>query len=345
MTSPELLPKAKRSPRFERPILRTNVQLTERDLDILEVVADCRFMRSNHITQVVAGNPVKIVQRLGALYYAGLLDRPRAQLDYYKAGGGSSALVYAISDEGARALAQHRPQVNRGRLDWSRRNHQAGRLFLNHTLAVTDFAVALIAAVRKHPGITLAHYGSLLATLPPETRGRDEPFKWSVSCKIDGQEETIGLIPDHAFILTFPDGTRRCLLVEIDRGSMPVERAKLRQTSILRKLLAYHQGFKQKHHVEQFGWKAFRTLIVTTSKDRARNIFALVAQNETEEKSSRPTLARHLKDHDARIFYVTDEASLYGASDLLTHTWLSTDARPQLLPVNTLFAKVPSRMA
>ena len=69
------------------------------------------------------------------------------------------------------------------------------------------------------------------------------PEREILSALVDGRQSDAAL--------AIARGTRRCLLVEIDQGSMPVERAKLHQTSILRKLLAYHQGFKQKQHVER----------------------------------------------------------------------------------------------
>ena len=73
-----------------------------------------------------------------------------------------------------------------------------------------------------------------------------------------------------------PDGRRRAFFLECDRGTMPVERSTLDQTSMLRKFLAYEGTRKQALHTRRFGWKAFRTLIVTANEDRAANMRGLI---------------------------------------------------------------------
>jgi hypothetical protein len=59
-----------------------------------------------------------------------------------------------------------------------------------------------------------------------------------VICK--SSRHAIGIEPDSAFSLGFPAAGRRAyFLVEIDRGTMPVERSDITQSSMLRKFLAY----------------------------------------------------------------------------------------------------------
>jgi hypothetical protein len=61
-------------------------------------------------------------------------------------------------------------------------------------------------------------------------------------------------------------------MVEIDRGTMPISRSDLRQTSIERKMLAYLTAHANKQHESQFGWKAFRVLTVTTDHQRMHSM-------------------------------------------------------------------------
>ena len=88
----------------------------------------------------------------------------------------------------------------------------------------------------------------------------------------------VAVAPDLAFGLGFPDGSRRCFLVEIDRGTMPVVRADIRQTSFARKMRAYLAAYAAKQHERQFGWKAFRVLTVTSSPDRLRSMQEALAR-------------------------------------------------------------------
>ena len=90
-----------------------------------------------------------------------------------------------------------------------------------------------------------------------------------------GGRVAVGIEPDYAFSLYLPKVRRRAFfLVEIDRGTMPVERYDLKQTSILRKLLAYQTMWKSKRHTQHFDWRNFRVLFVTTSQERVDNMIA-----------------------------------------------------------------------
>ena len=58
------------------------------------------------------------------------------------------------------------------------------------------------------------------------------------------------------------------VLVEIDRGTMPVRRSDPEQTSIERKMRVYLAAHGAKQYQRQFGWKNFRALVVTTDHRR-----------------------------------------------------------------------------
>src|SRR5262245_22831922 len=97
---------ATRSPRFRRPETPTPLHRTDRDLDIIRTIAQLRFATATHVARVIGGSEKKIIERTGQLYYSGYLDRPPAQVDYYRAGGGSSPIVYALAKDGARVLIE-----------------------------------------------------------------------------------------------------------------------------------------------------------------------------------------------------------------------------------------------
>lgn len=266
-----------RRPRFQRTEHAPTFQLTERDVEIVRQVAQHRFLRSTHISLLLAASHKKICERLTPLYHAGYLDRPRAQLEYHVRGGGSTHLVYALGNRGAQLLAA-RDGFRYANVDWTHKNRETGREFILHTLAVSDVRVALTVACRPGHTLTLLHREQLLASLPAETRSARNPWAWRVRIQHMGTSQEVGLIPDYTFAVLLPDGRRRPFVVECDRGTMPLERTSLDQTSLLRKFLAYESGRIQGFHTRRLGWRNFRVLTVTNSLERANNMRALIAR-------------------------------------------------------------------
>jgi hypothetical protein len=179
--------------------------------------------------------------------------------------------VYALADLGAQLLTQ-RNGIALANVEWSRKNREAGRQFIEHQLEIVDFQVALERAVRDRPDIRLIHSDELIAAFPEQTRSTGNPLALRVSISQNGNTHDIGLIPDLVFGLKFPDGSRRCFMVEIDRGTMPISRSDLRQTSFQRKMHAYLAAYAGKQHAQHFGWRNFRVLTVTTDEQRMRSM-------------------------------------------------------------------------
>jgi hypothetical protein len=315
--SATVLPSAtqRRRPRFQRAETPPRFQITARDVEIIRQVARHRFLRSTHLFQLIGGSPQKISERLGPLYHAGFLDRPRSQLEYHVRGGGSAPLVYALGKRGAQLL-KIQDGLDNADVDWARKNHKTGREFILHTLAVADLRVALAVACRERKGYSVQEPDELLAAAPEETQRARSPWSWRVKVQHKGAMREIGLLPDYVFALILPDGRRRPFVVEIDRGTMPVERATLDQSSMLRKFLAYEGGRKQGLHTSRFGWQNFRVLIVTASPERAETM--------------RTVIARTTGIRDTPLFLFAEHAAL-GRSDILAKGWTTASGEPQAL--------------
>jgi len=261
----------RRRPRFRRATKPPPFRLTEGDLAIVREIARHRFLRSTHIAALVGRSIDRTNDRLSRLFHAGYIDRPRAQLDYYPTSG-SAPMAYALADRGARLLA------DRHGVGWDRKNHQAGRPFIEHQLEIAEFYVSLQSATRDRSDVRLIHPNELVAAFPAETRALRNPLALRVSLSHEGMSHDIGVVPDLIFGLRFPDGSRRCFMVEIDRGTMPVIRSDIRQTSFERKMRAYLHAYAARQHERQFGWKAFRVLTVVRDAARARLIIAVLRQ-------------------------------------------------------------------
>ena len=257
-----------RLPRFERASAVPAIELTERDREVIRLVDRFRFVRSSHVCSLIPGSPQQLLRRLKLLYHHGFLERPRAQLDYYHRGG-SRHMVYGLGSKGAAYL---RRDLDPGspRVRWGEKNRAAGRVFLEHTLLVSNVMVTIELACRRT--------GSRFLTdrelaVPDKVTGKRPPFRWQV--KISNRLK-LGVIPDYVFALDFKDQSgadnRAFFFLEADRATMPVIRKNLSQTSFYRKLRAYEATWSQSIHQTQFGFNRFRVLTVTTGRERMESL-------------------------------------------------------------------------
>jgi len=246
-----------RRSRFQRSNDAPPIHLTERDLTIIRHVHKHRFLRSTHVRKLVGGSSDVVLRRLQLLFQHGYLDRPRAQIDYYRRG--SQPITYGLGNKGAQELAQ-RFGVEPGKVNWTDKNRCINRLYLEHTLAVADVMVAIELSCRDKEQARLIEMDEL-------TTAKEQ---WKVTVRHRGKSETLGVVPDKVFALEFPDQPHKTALVflEADRATMPVVRPGLKQTSFYRKMLAYHESWQQKLHTSLFGHKRCLVLTVTTSPQR-----------------------------------------------------------------------------
>ncbi len=240
--------------------------MTEGDIEIVRQLARHRFLRSTHIAALVNRSVDRTNDRLERLYHAGYIDRPRAQLDYYWKSG-SAPLIYALADRGVRLLVE-RDGASFTNLEWSRKNREAGRPFIEHQIEIADFQVALHRAAQDHCDTQLLSPDDILAAAPAATREARNPFLLRAKLSHQGWTREVGVVPDLVFGLKFADGSRRCFMVEIDRGTMPITRSDINQTSFERKMRVYLAAHAAKQHQRQFGWKTFRVLTLTSDHHR-----------------------------------------------------------------------------
>lgn len=78
-----------------------------------------------------------------------------------------------------------------------------------------------------------------------------------------------------------------------DRGTMPIERTDLAQTSIRRKLLAYQAALKARQHVDRFAFHNLRILTVTTSTERLQSMITALNSVTNRIATGRFLFAEH----------------------------------------------------
>ena len=277
-----------RFPRFQRIATAAPIRLTERDHKIIRLIHRHRFLRSHQIIALIGGSAQNLSRRLQWLFHHGWLERPRAQLQYYERNG-SQTIAYGLANKSG-SLLQLNPAA------WGEKNRAIGRMYLAHALLVSDVMVALEVTCRQH-GVRLLHEDEL--NLPIET-----PLHWRVKIR-DGTK--LGVIPDRVFALEYTDQNGQLQQVyyflEADRGTMPVIRRKLSQTSFYRKLLAYETTWANKVHQRHLGIPRFRVLTVTTSASRVKSLLDACSRLQ----------------HGHGLFLFADEYVLQ--RDLLTAVW------------------------
>jgi DNA-binding Lrp family transcriptional regulator len=280
-----------RLPRFKRSPDIPPLRLTSRDGEILTCLQRHRFLRSDHIISLCPGSRQQVLRRLQRLFHHGFLERPRCQIDYYQSG--TRRIAYGLGNKGA-AWLKRELSLEFHQLDWKQKSH-VGRLFLEHALLVSDIMVALELACHNRKDIRLLSADDL------QIANRREPFQWKVDI---GQRQKCGVIPDRVFGLEFA-GKQCWYFLEADRGTMPIIRGNLDQTSFQRKLLAYEATWTQNLHRTRFGWQRFRVLTVTTSSQRVQGI----------------TGACQGLAHGHGLFLFLDAAELAKQGDILTIPW------------------------
>lgn len=289
-----------RLPRFRRAPVSSPFQLVERDREIIRHVYRNRFLRSTHICALVMGSSQQILRRLKLLYHHGYLERPRIQIEYYHEGG-SREFVYGLGTKGA-SLIQKELGCDLASLLWDTKNGSIGRVFLKHALLVSDIMVAIELACRENQIRLLTEQ-----ELAPEHNRDRRWFRWQVT--VAGQ--ILSAIPDRVFALEFlcQDGNRRrsYFFLEADRGTMPVIRSTLVQTSFYRKLIAYEATWAQSIHEKRFRFHRFRVLTVTTGPERVRSTIEACGRLNTGHG----------------LFLFADKTILDRPEHILAHIWQS----------------------
>jgi hypothetical protein len=179
-------------------------------------------------------------------------------------------------------------------MDWTTRTKRVGRLFIEHTLMVSDFMIALELDCRERADIRLLYPQEL-----PDLNGREnsrEPFRWTVD--LPGKRR-VGVVPDKVFALEVsqPDGRieRMHYFLEADRGTMPVERRDLRLSCVLRKLRAYEATHSTQVYRTRLRTDRFRVLFscpkairvehvrkAIAKLDKARRLFRVINNDELQ---------------------------------------------------------------
>ncbi len=238
-----------RIPRHKRVKNPPRMKLTARDKVLIYQVYENRFMSRRQLEKLLFPNTSACNRRLMLLYQHRYLDRLYKPVDF-----GSSQAVYALAKRGADIVAQEF-RTERTRIRWSRRQNKVEFLFLEHTLAISEFRVNLELAISKQSDVELLFWKR--GTKELNDRVPDP----------EGKRKYLTVAPDAFFGVQTPDG-RSFYFLEMDMGTMSLTRLKS-------KIYAYRQYWKIGKYTERYGFKSFRVLTVTDSDKRMANLLEM----------------------------------------------------------------------
>ena len=234
--------------------------LTKRDVLMLALVSDYRFLTTFQIQALVGGSKHNVSERLSRLFQHGYIDRPDHQRELRSEG--QRVLVHALGAKGARLLIERSGETGSPPRHLAEDNRTAKRVHLAHTLMVSQFRVCLTLACQRHASIDLA-----LWEIPERALAR---------VLLAGRR--VPVVPDAYFILRDADGHTAHFYLEADRGTMTHDR-------FLRKLQAYWRA--NSSGSSSLFPRSFRVLSITLSQARMENFLITAATADRKKKGSR----------------------------------------------------------
>lgn len=279
------------------------IELSTRDIDLFKLLTRYRNLRSTYLYAFVGGaSETRFKERLGDLFHEGYLDRPSQQWEF--ADARCRPAVYEIGKGGLRALCAC--GIDPGDR-WP--TGEANRQFL-HSLMSCEALASIELGARAIGAVRFISWPEILAKAPEATQASGAPLRLPVP-------SGGFLVPDGVFGIEYQDGDAkayRFFALEADRGTMPVLRTRLGQTSYLAKLAAYREIIAQQVHKTHWGVPNLLVLTVTTSAARLGDMLAKFAGGDVNA---------------AFLFKATTERELIKpVPDLLTEPWQRVQNEP-----------------
>jgi hypothetical protein len=263
-------------PRYQRAAHAPGFALQERDVRLLEDLAEFRLLTTSQLEALRQSDPepqgrfvsrLPLTRRLKLLYhhgYVGRIARPLAQ--------GSLEPVYRLDKEGARVLRQRRGEVP-ARLTSKVPKAAA----LEHLLGISQLRVALTVACRRPVPNSSSPYRLELGGW-----WGSDAAKFSVLLPQPGERRrTMRLIPDGALVLRMrpritedSPWTRLFYFIEIDQATEPLR-------TLVEKCHAYYAYWQSGGFAHDWNLPsqvAFRVLFVVPSARRGETLREAIRQ-------------------------------------------------------------------
>jgi hypothetical protein len=240
--------------KYERSESPPGFRIGETDILILNLLADYRFMDTKQIAAVFTAQTERnIKRRLQFMFQAGFIERPAQQFLYSKP---SDHLVYALAKKGAALISNNKDAQIK-----AKDSRQIGVSFLNHSLMISNFRLALELALKNNEQFKLAVWKDLGAID-------------AVIC--DG--DRLPIAPDAFFTIENPDYLMHFFL-EADRSTMTLER-------MANKFKGYWNWRLEGGQKRKLNIANFRVLTVCISEERTENLRQIAKKADANQTGS-----------------------------------------------------------
>ena len=287
--------------RLKRKPTQQSIRLTERDAEVLKALHKYRFLTTDHLqTLTETKSRWGMNKRLRLLYDHKYVDRPKAQKAIFSHAE-KRPTVYALGNKGASLLSTRYGLKMPSTVYWTEKNRRVREKHIEHTLGIFDFMIEMEVLCKADPNLRLIDKDEVLAQSPAQTRRAKYPFRWKTQLTHNGERHDIMILPDYVFGIEDQNGRKKFFFVEIDRGTMPVSRRDITQTSYIRKILSYADTFKRGLAIKRFGMNGFQVLTVTTSMQRIQSIQNAIKNLPGKSFSTNTFLFRVKGDNQASL--------------------------------------------
>ncbi len=225
---------------------------TERDVAIVKLVYQYRLLSQQQLERLLGKSRSTVQQSLVRLYHHRYLERVFLPIAKF----GSSPTLYILDKRGIELL------MRQGIEDFPGiPNKNLSGLFLEHTLAMNEFRIALTQACRTQ--------GWTIETWLTENELKADYDR----VKVRGKGQPVALIPDSYFMIDIPEKGVAHFFLEMDRGTMTARRFK-------EKVEAYVTYYRSGGYAQRYNAQGFRVLTVTDTPtpDRSTNLAQAVSE-------------------------------------------------------------------
>ena len=238
--------------------------ITPELLDLLELLARYKYLRTSFIRDLLGAGQKGIIHQLQLRRKQGYIYQPPEQRRGYN--NLWSPRIHAITKKGEQVLIDHNrhplrvTQLDRKPSLWPAKNFA-------HSMMICD-TLASIEIGLKGSGCRLIPWTEIV-----ERATTEDPLRMEFSFSHEGTSVRGKLVPDGLFGIQYPDGKASFFALETEHGQ-PLTRSHFNSGSTKKKLLAYKAICERKNY-QQTGAPNLRVLVVAPTRQRSENMAAL----------------------------------------------------------------------
>jgi hypothetical protein len=238
----------RRNRRDVRPVMPRRMRETPRDLEIVRLVYDYRILSQQQLERLLGKARSTVQQALVRLYHHRYLERVFLPVSSF-----GSPTLYILDKRGIELLQRQGQESFVGLPD-----KRLSAMFLQHSIAINTFRIELTMACQR--------LGWQVKQWLTENEIKADYDRLQIR-DVRGRMQRFPVVPDSYFVIEIPGRGQSHFFVEVDRGTMQLERFKT-------KVATYVSYYKQGLYEKRYAAKGFRvlTIVDTPGKNRLKHL-------------------------------------------------------------------------